>query len=615
MNPTASLPGKFSAESVLDSAMRCDGTESADSPSEASGRSRDERGVALVWMGLMMLVMLGFAGFAVDLTNWWLQAERIQRAADAGAHAGVVFLPSDITTARSTALSLVSRNGFSTGGTGAAGSTITVAQEPNPNRLRVTVSSTTTNFFLGMLGVRTTTISQTGVAEYVAPVPMGSPQNKLGNDPEGTDPGTQLWLNAAGPQTGKQQGERFGSKLCNSTPKEYGCSSSASTEYDTNGYLYAIDVTSVTAGQPLSIQVYDPIFVNTGSTCDRTASSKTIMPTQASLTSAQWTALLAKYPDAVNRFGAPAATAGSAKYCPGDASYASSNNANVQTSFIVRSPDSTEWSDTDNPIISNASCAPVTAGSLNPTTATDIYTQLTGAASGVINASDGTLTFAEMFHRFATVCTIPSGSVETGRYILQIRTNATSAAPTVYSAGVTTEGANHMSVRVGFGTSGLAAVDGSGVTISARGRLPIFANAAGANTQFYVARVLPYDAGRTLRINLYDMGESSQAGTLRILGPTEYTGTLSGCVITRDDNASLSTTPSLCQLNNVLSSGGYNGRLLTIDVPIPVNYTCSSNSATGCWMRIQASYPSGAVVNDATTWSASILGNPVRLVE
>jgi hypothetical protein len=32
-------------------------------------------------------------------------------------------------------------------------------------------------------------------------------------------------------------------------------------------------------------------------------------------------------------------------------------------------------------------------------------------------------------------------------------------------------------------------------------------------------------------------------------------------------------------------------------------------------MRIQASYPVGAAVNDATTWSASILGNPVRLVE
>ena len=593
------------------------------SPADDSGvgrlgrlRQRDERGVALVWMGLMLIVLMGFAGFAVDLTNWWLQTERIQRAADAGAHAGVVFLPSDLTTATSTATASVRMNGYSTGGTGAAGSTITVTQDPNPNRLRVKVTSTTSNFFLGLIGVPTTRITRQAVAEYVAPVPMGSPQNKLGNDPDGTDPGTQLWVNAAGPQTGKQQGERFGAKLCNSSPREYGCSGTASTEYEQNGYLYAVDVTSPVGGQDLVFQVYDPIFVNTGSTCDRTASSKTIMPTQASLTSTQWSTLLARYSDAATRFGAPATTTGAAKFCPGDASYASSGSyANVNTSFTVRAPDTTEWSDTDNPVVNNASCAPVSVGYLNPSTATDIYNQLVGTTSGVINANDGVLTFAETFHRWATVCTVPAGSVEAGRYILQVRTNATTSAPSVYSSSVATEGANHMSIRVGFGTTGLNNVDGSNVTISARGRLPIFANANGANTQFYVARVLPYDAGRTLRINLFDMGESSQAGTLRILGPTEYSGTISGCTITRDDNASLSTTPSLCQLNNVLSSGGYNGRLLTIDVPIPANYTCSSSSATGCWMRIQASYPATATVNDATTWSASILGNPVRLVE
>ncbi len=583
--------------------------------------ARDERGIALVWMALFLFVLLLFAGFAVDLTNWYLNAERVQRAADAGAHAGVVFLPGDMTAATSTARAEVTKNGYSTGGTGAAGSTITVTQDPNPNRLRVKVSTDVPNFFLGLIGLGSTRVSQEAVAEYVAPVPMGSPQNKLGNDPEGTDPGTQLWVNATGPSTGKQQGERYGSKVCNASPREFGCSGSASTEYATDGYLYAVDVSSTVAGQPLTFQVFDGIYVNTGSTCDRTfrnssGSTVSIMPTSTSLTAAQWTALSAKYPDAATRFGAPSATPAAAPFCPGDAAYAGSSPVgNMTTTFIVRAPDTTEWSDTDNPVVSTATCAPVTMGTLNPSSSTAIYDQLMGATSGLIDPNDGVLSFAETFHRFATVCTIPSGSVQTGRYILQVRTNATAANPTVYSPSVATEGANHFSVRVGFGASGLAAVDGSSVTVSARGRLPIFANANGANTQFYVARVLPYDAGRTLRINLFDMGESSQAGTLRVLGPTEYTGTISGCTITRDDNAALSTTPSLCQLNNVLSSGGYNGRLLTMDVPIPTNYTCNTASPTGCWMRIQASYPSGAKVNDATTWSASILGNPVRLVE
>ena len=53
-------------------------------------KSRRERGVVLVWFALMLVVLMGFAGLAVDLSNWWLQAERLQRAAASGAPAGVV---------------------------------------------------------------------------------------------------------------------------------------------------------------------------------------------------------------------------------------------------------------------------------------------------------------------------------------------------------------------------------------------------------------------------------------------------------------------------------------------------------------------------------------------
>ena len=62
-------------------------------------KSRRERGVVLIWFALLLIVLLGFAGFAVDLSNWWFQAEKLQRAADAGAHAGVVYLPFDVAKA------------------------------------------------------------------------------------------------------------------------------------------------------------------------------------------------------------------------------------------------------------------------------------------------------------------------------------------------------------------------------------------------------------------------------------------------------------------------------------------------------------------------------------
>ena len=46
---------------------------------------RSERGVVVIWFALMLIVLLGIAGFAVDLSNWWVQSQRLQKAADAGA--------------------------------------------------------------------------------------------------------------------------------------------------------------------------------------------------------------------------------------------------------------------------------------------------------------------------------------------------------------------------------------------------------------------------------------------------------------------------------------------------------------------------------------------------
>jgi len=50
-------------------------------------------------------------------------------------------------------------------------------------------------------------------------------------------------------------------------------------------------------------------------------------------------------------------------------------------------------------------------------------------------------------------------------------------------------------------------------------------------------------------------------------------------------------------------------------IPIPANYTCDTVSATGCWAKLQFVYPNGTTVNDTTTWSAYILGEPVRIIK
>ena len=51
-----------------------------------------------------------------------------------------------------------------------------------------------------------------------------------------------------------------------------------------------------------------------------------------------------------------------------------------------------------------------------------------------------------------------------------------------------------------------------------------------------------------------------------------------------------------------------------ISVPIPPDYGCNFDSPGGCWFRVQVGFGTGSVT-DATTWTASIAGDPVRLVE
>src|ERR1017187_9964610 len=56
-------------------------------------RPLGQRGYVLVWMSLLLIVLVGFAGFGVDTADLWFAGQKMQKAADAAALAGVVFLP------------------------------------------------------------------------------------------------------------------------------------------------------------------------------------------------------------------------------------------------------------------------------------------------------------------------------------------------------------------------------------------------------------------------------------------------------------------------------------------------------------------------------------------
>ncbi len=113
--------------------------------------SGEDGGFVIVWMALMLLVLLAFCGFGIDVAHWWFVGQKEQRAADAAALAGSIYMPNDLPSAQAIALRVSAQNGYKNG----VNATVTATQEPQPSRIRVTVRTTITNFFAGLVGYNT----------------------------------------------------------------------------------------------------------------------------------------------------------------------------------------------------------------------------------------------------------------------------------------------------------------------------------------------------------------------------------------------------------------------------------------------------------------------------
>ncbi len=135
------------------------------------------RGQILIIFAFMLTILLGMAAFVVDLAWIWSNQLQVQRAADAGALAGVVHLPNDPNGGIAAARSETRKNGY----TNNVNAEIVANPDPSfSRRMIVTVSAPVDTFFMGLFGFNEVTVTRTSRAEYILPVPMGSPQNYLG---------------------------------------------------------------------------------------------------------------------------------------------------------------------------------------------------------------------------------------------------------------------------------------------------------------------------------------------------------------------------------------------------------------------------------------------------
>jgi hypothetical protein len=298
---------------------------------------------------------------------------------------------------------------------------------------------------------------------------------------------------------------------------------------------------------------------------------------------------------------------GNGSYCVGDQDI---NGTNVKTTYIVRAPDNTPFDNTDNPAISGCSR---TFDAYNEPVY-PLLNQTDGYKDGNIGSEN--VPFSSHFRRWFTMCSIPAGSVQVGDYFLQMRTNANLSSPPSsllnYDPTVATGGYNRYALRAGFGS----AISGTGVSVFADGRLPIYVNQGqGAPaTNFYLARITPEYAGQILQLEFYDVADGADSN-LTVIPPTDETGTaLGNCTFVRDDSPPVVvTTTTGCTITG-LNNATYNGKVVTVQIPLPANYSCNSASATGCWFKVALDFGTGNPA-DTTTWSAHVLGDPVRLVQ
>jgi hypothetical protein len=558
-----------------------------------------DEGVSIVLVALMLTFLLGMAAFGVDIALANSEATRLQRAADAAALSGVVFIPSGLADAAAAATETAAANGY-------PASQVTVEPIVNrSDRVRVTIRQNVPLNFGQFLGTDSIDLERHAVAEYNGPIPMGSPANGLGNEPILTcDPALyptpaeltacnarresswvnsagqgQFWMHVAGPARPKSNGDAFQS--CDGTAPACG------DDYRPEGYVYL--VRNSQSGR-IDFQAFDPAFIRVGDRCDE-------MPADLGAN------LRAVVPDAPTRY----AFGPTSPYCTGDADA----GANPITTFIVRAPDSTPWNSLDNPVVCQQQF-----GSFNDPGGLQARLDPTNAAYTTRLLAGRPWTVANTFRKWVDYCSV--ANPVSGDYVVQIVTNRPASADpaSVSPASFTYDqsGGNRFSIRVGRG-NGVGfnrSASADGISIFAAGRLGIYTNATAAQTQFYLARVPSSARGKELTLRFYDTGDSPTEGELTIIGPS---GTpMTGCVYQGPAVNNPDRLASECTADGLLSSEGFNGAWMTMRVRLPNNYSCNDGDAASCWFRVRFAYPS-QVPNDTTSWSASLGGDPVRLIE
>lgn len=534
----------------------------------------------MVMFSLMLVPLLLLAGFAVDIGGWYSRASDIRRAADAAALAGVVWLP-DEAKARAVALETAAKNGF------VPGDNIAIAvsvSKVSPRRLKVTITDDRVgSFFYEALGGSKIELARTSFAEYVLPVPLGSPRNFLGTGSllashpvSGFAP--EYLYEAVNPYcTFKQNGDRYQSAYLDGV-----CSGTLNPEYRTEGYQMYIEA-PVGRSSDIEVRLYDARYNVSQDQGTPTGTVKGYECASRDLGAEQSVDGPLLYWDGAAWTDLPAGSSTLAQYVR-DPIFATSDDAPDLTiscvagdepyTYTLYGADNTPLNDSDNPRICSQT--------FTAATPFDGYSFLGST-------------------RWNTLCKI-SPAQPSGRYILRV-TNG--GAPSLAN------GSNNWGLVAKYtATAGDGLCDGRTDTACPRvygaDAISLMATTQNSVASFFLAEIAPEHTGKQLKIDLFDPGEGGQ--TLEIMRPTGSDGN-SWEPVPFSWTADGASPPGGSGLSLDVSGGRFNGKL----VQIAVDLTGYNPPANNRWWQIRYSF--AGYVTDRTTWSAHVIGDPVHLVE
>ena len=546
-------------------------------PMRSPARARNDAGYAIALVSLLLLPLLAFTGLAVDLGGWYARAAAIQRATDAAALAGVAALPRGVDAAEAAALNVAQQNGFHHGVDDISVSVSRVGDD----RIRVEiVDGDVPQYFTRMFRDQVT-VTRSTVAEYVPPVRMGSPRNFLGTQRlpysvSGLPSGAvreEFFLSINSRCSLNEDGDLLASQWAGGWQSSDYCNQSGgyvvdNPDYNPAGYVYGVRVEEGYSAGPVTIEVFD-----------------------AAHCPANW-------PAPAGWHDAPRLA-----------------NSMFNTTFRVRAPAA-------NPYEGTVLAERVVGGTSALTSSDGDCAQVTGPNSG--GWRDGW----RDLHTF----TPEPGQV----YVIQVSSDG---------QGTNRGGLNNFSFRARTGgTFQACSADefdadpllrpvSTGIdpvncpNLFAMEHLSIFANSVSSTAQFYLASIGPEHSGKTMVVDLYDPGEGGQELRLvdplgnyvpfrrsvepRIDGEVAPAGGWGPVTETVVDISGAGPQPAGGMLGRI-GDGRFNERQLRLEVDLPADIEAAYSGAT--WWRVEYRFGTGTVT-DRTTWSVSVRGDPVRMIE